>query len=510
MDTSEESRRKLDLLLQYLEGPAFWTSFKQESASQHASAAAARSAGAGHLLASRSLPPASSGVLTAAKLPAAAAAGGRVAAAAAASSPANKGGVPLTSAAVQALRRVIHGSVHKSFSGEWLTSSLGFFPEGGPLSFGLRARRHTARGLYMCLQGFVLRHLLFPDADDNLSEGDHAVSTRRHHQHHHRRHLVGGPGSSNDPDRLVVAQAERSRMLVRAIVDMLWRAADGRDAVVCTLCDGDGFIPSVDILEKVQTKSFKDKPSLASYVASSISEYEKETSPGCVLLLCSVALSRGIDRLEVELERGCNGGDGEAGFGNGLVSPSLLSDRQELQSCCINLLLVGEAAAYFHNGTTNCNDDDKESTLASSSSAAQAKSAKVGVSRRSDVGFLFWDGDEPVEKRTPVGSMLKTPRHPVWVTLVDGTFGLLFNMRAELVSDWHAEHLFTLCYYNGLDVSERAFTRLVVNTRVGRQWPKSRALREEMERSMPPLEHCILTKWPDADIQWPEVARPFL
>lgn len=43
-------------------------------------------------------------------------------------------------------------------------------------------------------------------------------------------------------------------------------------------------------------------------------------------------------------------------------------------------------------------------------------------------------------KKIGVGSRLKTPMFPVWVTLCNDTYGLLFNPNKELTRDYHAEN----------------------------------------------------------------------
>lgn len=45
-------------------------------------------------------------------------------------------------------------------------------------------------------------------------------------------------------------------------------------------------------------------------------------------------------------------------------------------------------------------------------------------------------------KKLGVGSRLKTPMLPVWVTLCNDTYGLLFNPNKELTRDYHAENRF--------------------------------------------------------------------
>ena len=57
--------------------------------------------------------------------------------------------------------------------------------------------------------------------------------------------------------------------------------------------------------------------------------------------------------------------------------------------------------------------------------------------------------------------MLKTPKKPIWVTRVNGQFGLLFSTHPDLVCDWGVEHKFQLHYYTGL-ASQSKDTRLTV------------------------------------------------
>jgi len=45
--------------------------------------------------------------------------------------------------------------------------------------------------------------------------------------------------------------------------------------------------------------------------------------------------------------------------------------------------------------------------------------------------------------------MLKTPKNPIWLTLVNNQWGLLFSNNLDLVSDWRVEHHFELYYYTG-------------------------------------------------------------
>ena len=63
--------------------------------------------------------------------------------------------------------------------------------------------------------------------------------------------------------------------------------------------------------------------------------------------------------------------------------------------------------------------------------------------------------------RCQVGSMLRTPRFPVWVTKLNGSFGLLFSINPDLVCDWRVEHRFQLHYFTALKSQTTAAILLV-------------------------------------------------
>lgn len=61
-----------------------------------------------------------------------------------------------------------------------------------------------------------------------------------------------------------------------------------------------------------------------------------------------------------------------------------------------------------------------------------------GVLSRSEVGILVYEGDGTEADKQP-GSRLKTPSLPIWLTLCQGHFGVLFNTNRELLRNYHAE-----------------------------------------------------------------------
>ena len=65
---------------------------------------------------------------------------------------------------------------------------------------------------------------------------------------------------------------------------------------------------------------------------------------------------------------------------------------------------------------------------------------KFGISDRNEVGFLAWYENENVNKNLKVGSRLKTPSFPIWVTCVNDHWGVLFNPNVDLLRSHSAEN----------------------------------------------------------------------
>uniref|UniRef100_A0A1A8F2D4 Ubiquitin carboxyl-terminal hydrolase MINDY n=1 Tax=Nothobranchius korthausae TaxID=1143690 RepID=A0A1A8F2D4_9TELE len=97
--------------------------------------------------------------------------------------------------------------------------------------------------------------------------------------------------------------------------------------------------------------------------------------------------------------------------------------------------------------------------------------------------------------------MLKTPRFPVWVCCINGTYSVLFSLNRSLLSDWRMEHQFQLFYYNGQN-SHKTTTRLTVDTHSHHWEAPSPDPGGDLEKRFPSLEMIIRTKWAGAVINW--------
>ena len=65
---------------------------------------------------------------------------------------------------------------------------------------------------------------------------------------------------------------------------------------------------------------------------------------------------------------------------------------------------------------------------------------RVGIVGRSDIGFLIWDKDEDKTATYNIGSRIKTPTYPLWVTKCNDQMGVLFNPNKELMRSHNAEN----------------------------------------------------------------------
>ena len=89
---------------------------------------------------------------------------------------------------------------------------------------------------------------------------------------------------------------------------------------------------------------------------------------------------------------------------------------------------------YSHNNKSNNNNTVPNVDL------RKQVFDRTGVILRNDIGLLLWDKDMSRTARWQLGSKLKTPTLPMWVTRVNGQYGVLFNPNRELMRSYHAEN----------------------------------------------------------------------
>ncbi|XP_050726307.1 inactive ubiquitin carboxyl-terminal hydrolase MINDY-4B-like isoform X2 [Eriocheir sinensis] len=354
------------------------------------------------------------------------------------------GAEPISQETATELRMVVFGAADiQPFSlGEWLQHPFSFYDAGTAQAYGLRVPNCSTKGLLMCVQAYVLKHLLF--------------SSRK----------LGAV--ADIPKLLRTTRAAQVEALIGALSDVLWTAGGRQQAVLC-LAHGDANTSDdpqyMDdgCTEKVVTFNLGSYEEVKFTVKKYLFEMVTDGHHGILLFLYSVILSRTFPSLREDLD--------------GLDQP-LIQTNGAIHPCLATLLLTGRATPYLHNGIVY---EGSEDTMAR---------AKTGILQRAEVGLLVWkrqDGDKGT-----AGSRLKTPSLPIWVTRCNDSYGILFNPNRDLIRDYHAENRFDLYYYSS-NSSQSVTTILTIDTR-------SPSFREEYQLS--PLENLIHTKWMDAEVNW--------
>ncbi|XP_068976530.1 inactive ubiquitin carboxyl-terminal hydrolase MINDY-4B isoform X3 [Bombus flavifrons] len=320
------------------------------------------------------------------------------------------GGKPIEEKICMTLRTLVFGSCASPPRPEWARTGFTLRPYGQSLAFGLRAPRNTTRGLVTVVQATMLKHFLFKC---------------------NRQDTHASPESMLKPsyDRQI-------DVLTLTIAEIIWRCAGGF-AVQSTgyspnqSVTGNANAPRAVVVlpqetpyvqhsvqyfqdgltETLHLFEFDSLGDLEIFIKRYLYLFQDEGGPGAKLLLYSAVLSRGLSKVQADLED---------------PKGSILSGCPEEGPISVVILsLTGRASPHLHNGVLHVGD---ENTYAI---------PQWGVLVRSEVGFLVHEGDGQLNKQP--GSRLKTPNLPIWVTLCHGHHGVLFNTNRELLRNYHAE-----------------------------------------------------------------------
>ena len=166
---------------------------------------------------------------------------------------------------------------------------------------------------------------------------------------------------------------------------------------------------------------------------------------------------------------------------------SLIDPMGDCTQAILNLIIIAKATPYLHNGCVNVENEETGEVA-----------ERVGVEGRNEIGMLLFEKDEYTTEKWNLGSRLKTPALPMWVTMVNGTYGVLFNPNKELMRSYHAENRFQLYYYSDAELKkeDRKDTILTIDTRA-KQGPREIIDDDgdlDDDRKEPPLQCAIKTK----------------
>ena len=90
---------------------------------------------------------------------------------------------------------------------------------------------------------------------------------------------------------------------------------------------------------------------------------------------------------------------------------SLIDPMGECSLALLNLIVTGRARPYLHNGIMAVGGDGD----------GDGSEERVGIEGRNEMGFLLWDHTESDTAGYNLGSRLKTPVLPIWITRYAGT-----------------------------------------------------------------------------------------
>ncbi|XP_052812235.1 probable ubiquitin carboxyl-terminal hydrolase MINDY-4 [Mya arenaria] len=338
-----------------------------------------------------------------------------------------------------ALKTLIFGTPMTSFNDEWRYQSFSFC-DMPKLKYGIVQKKGGACGVLASVQACVIQELLF---------GEKKIPIQRF----------------NEP-----SYQERTEALALALARIFWRAGEKRKAVVCLpssrpVVGSGGKFRADEFIETLTLYTFVDLNDLIAFMKQAVSQFELDGQGGVMASLYSAILSRRVEGVKEDMDVPTNKLMGAHGY-----------CTQEM----VNLYLSGRAVSNVFNDVIELDSGDGNITILK------------GLVSRCDVGLLSLFEHY---KSCQVGTYLKTPRYPIWVVCSESHFSVLFCIKKELTSDWKAEKRFELYYYDGL-ARQQEEIKLTVDTNNRFFTPPSE------EELVPPIDHCIRTKWEGAEVDW--------
>ncbi|XP_075058069.1 inactive ubiquitin carboxyl-terminal hydrolase MINDY-4B [Mixophyes fleayi] len=365
------------------------------------------------------------------------------------------GGQPISIEMATELRKILFGNAFQTFNYEWKKSFFKFRDAFSDMAYALDAEKAGTRSIQLVVQAHIIKYLLFTNNDCN-----------------HR--------SIKSLSELTQKQQERA--LAASLADILWTAGDMKRATICLITNDSYFTESPDyktdnFTEKLQLFEFAEKDKLEKFLCVHIHCFKDEGSHGVILFLYSLLFSRTIIRIHQDLD---------------YTTTHLLHfclGNYTVRQAVLNLMLTGRASPHVFNGDQALDPE-------------RLGQKHHGVLTRTDVGYLQWSREEMEQDKLPqVGSMLKTPKFPLWLCNINGTYSVLFGTNASLLCDWKMEHTFELYFYNGQS-SQSKTAHLKIDTH-SHGWEGHYKIDEgDREKRFPSLEMTIRTKWEGAAINW--------
>lgn len=350
-------------------------------------------------------------------------------------------GCPMDQRTATELKVALLGSSLICFSVEWKNQGF-IFSETHDLGYGIVQKKGGPCGVLASVQAFVLKKLLFEN-NDPITTG---VNTLR-------------PSNTG-----------RRKCLSRAIAEILWRAGEEKKVIVAISTKTKHFIPagqykSEGILERIMLFTLDNHKDLEVFLDQHIEQFESEVL-GCLLLVLSAVLSRSIEKVREDMD---------------VPTTTLIGAHGYCTQELVNLLLCGQAVSNVFDHDMELDSGNGNITLLK------------GIKDHCEIGFLSLFEHYNICK---VGSYLKTPRFPIWVVCSESHFSVLFGLQRELLTSPENGLEFDLYYYDGLSHQQEEIRLTVCLGRL------SVSCQDDATDLIPPLEHCIRTRWNTAFVNW--------
>ncbi|XP_045124454.1 probable ubiquitin carboxyl-terminal hydrolase MINDY-4 [Portunus trituberculatus] len=351
-------------------------------------------------------------------------------------------GRPITLEEASQLRNLLTGSPAQPLSTEWLSQN--FKQNANPnLSYGIVQKKGGPCGVLACVQAYMMKSLIF---GTSIAPTTSPVSPLR------------------------PSQREWLWSLAVAITEILWKAGQGEKAILAMPGSfahftehGVGRYSQDGMTENLTLHEFVEQRDLYDAVTRHLTAFTSETSSGCVVLLYSLILTRGIENIQGDMDPG----------GGHLINSHGYSSQE-----IVNLLLTGRAFTNTFNGEHKLGGNTPQ----------QESMVLRGITQKAEIGLLSLFEHYDCYK---VGTHLKTPQYPIWVVCCESHYSCLFSRDTSVTSDTPPITTFDIYYYDGLALQEDEI-RLTIEL----------SGEESDLPIVPPLEHCIRTKWKAAAVNW--------
>mmetsp|Transcript_86566 Transcript_86566/g.242473 ORF Transcript_86566/g.242473 Transcript_86566/m.242473 type:complete len:623 (+) Transcript_86566:38-1906(+) len=307
----------------------------------------------------------------------------------------------LSEGEVTALMGMIFGDRPEAADVErWLGAGFRFSTYSGT-EWGLWQQQGGPCGVFAPVQAFILKYLLFSEAEGDSPSATDAVERMKHP-------LAGtGAGAHDQEDA-------RPAVLAYALASVLFHATPASSYVLCQVAPGaDGHDATAAALAAAAVAGAGPGLAITGQRVSRIANVQRLFEDGAstwlagprgvLSFVASVLLSRGLERVREDADDPSTPMIGRFGHCS-----------QEL----VNLMLIGEATSNVFDGTRWLGDDPSTGMLVKG-----IDGDRIGVP---PVGYL--SELEPM-RYISVGTLYKHPDFPLWVLGSPSHYTLLFSTR---------------------------------------------------------------------------------